>query len=119
METTSFVLGMLTITGLVGLITLVVGMVKIAKYNRKVNSILEQIEAMRIELHKITDEVYRDINMVEGTLQNAIRDAIAEEHRDIVSVHSEIERTKSYIDSRIDKIVATGTLKSSKQVLKG
>jgi hypothetical protein len=34
-------------------------------------------------------------------------------------IHREINQTKSYIDSRIDKVVLQGSLVGSKEIIKG
>lgn len=113
MEITSFVLGMLTIVAVIMVTAIVVGMVKISKLTRKTES-LEQLWAaiesdlrseirnMHNDTHNIITDIHRDINMVEKTIMN------------------QMEETKRYIDSRIDKVVAKGTLDSSKkQVING
>jgi hypothetical protein len=50
---------------------------------------------------------------------NQVQQIDQEHHKIEDEIHREIDQTKSYIDSRIDKVVAQGTLKSSKQLIKG
>jgi hypothetical protein len=57
--------------------------------------------------------------MVEKTIMNQVQQIDQEHHKIEDAIHREIDQTKSYIDSRIDKVVATGTLKSSKEIIKG
>jgi len=52
-------------------------------------------------LRHIIEDTNRDITIVEKTIMN------------------QIDETKRYIDSRVDKVVAKGTLDGSKQVIKG
>ena len=47
-------------------------------------------------------------------------DEVEEIHKHEEQIHREIDQVKSYTDSRIDKVVSSGTLKSSKrQILNG
>ena len=49
-----------------------------------------------------------------------IHDEVEEIHKHEEQIHREIDQVKSYTDSRIDKVVSSGTLKSSKrQILNG
>ena len=120
MGITSFVLGMLTMIATIIVTAIVLGMVKISKLTKEQNSLHQLCAAIESDLRKEIDHIYRamqsdnqdlwrqfettgrDVTMVEKTLMN------------------QIEETKRYIDSRIDKVVAKGTLESSKkQVING
>jgi len=63
-------------------------------------------------IRRIIEDTNRDINLVERTIMQRI-------DKDEEEIHREINQTKSYIDSRIDKVVASGTLKNGKQQLNG
>jgi hypothetical protein len=137
MEITSFVLGMLTIVAVLIVTAIVVGMVKIVKLEKQ-NELLKQLCAavesdLRHEItnvydnmsredegiRRIIEDTNRDITMVERTIMQRI-DKVDEEHnKHEDAIHREIDQTKSYIDSRIDKVVVKGTLDGSKQVIKG
>jgi hypothetical protein len=137
MEITSFVLGMLTIVAVIILTVIVVGMVKIVRLEKQ-NELLKQLCAavesdLRHEItnvydnmsredegiRRIIEDTNRDITMVERTIMQRI-DKVDEEHnKHEDAIHREIDQTKSYIDSRIDKVVVKGTLDGSKQVIKG
>jgi len=130
MEITSFVLGMLTIVAVIMLTVIVVGIVKIVRLEKQ-NELLKQLCAaiesdLRQEINNTNDSVWRqfestgrDITMVERTIMQRI-DKVDEEHnKHEDAIHREIDQTKSYIDSRIDKVVVKGTLDGSKQVIKG
>jgi len=115
MEITSFVLGMLTMVATLIVTAIVLGMVKISKLTKEQDSLHQLCAAIEGDLRKEIDHIYRamqsdnqdlwrqfetagkDITMVEKTLMN------------------QIEETKRYIDSRIDKVAAKGT----KQVING
>jgi len=101
-----------------------------------------EMDGRDTNLRHIIEGINRDITMVEKTIMNRI-DKVNEEHdkqkeeiyrsinNEVGNIHqheneiyrviqSEIEDTKRYIDSRIDKVVAKGTLEGSKkQVING
>jgi predicted Holliday junction resolvase-like endonuclease len=112
MEITSFVLGMLTIVAVLIVTAIVVGMVKINQLKNKTENLTQLCAAiesdLRQEINHTNDSVWRqfestgrDITMVERTIMN------------------QIDETRRYTDSRIDKVVAKGTIEGSKQVIKG
>jgi hypothetical protein len=130
MEITSFVLGMLTIVAGIILTAIVVGMVKINRLINQVESLQQLSAAIERDLRheivnvyndmsredesirRIIEDTNRDINLVEKTIMQRI-------DKDEEEIHREIDQTKSYIDSRIDKVVMSGSMKSSKQQLNG
>jgi len=130
MEITSFVLGMLTIVAVLIVTAIVVGMVKINQLKNKTENLTQLCAAiesdLRQEINNTNDSIWRqfestgrDITMVERTIMQRI-DKVDEEHnKHEDAIHREIDQTKSYIDSRIDKVVVKGTLDGSKQVIKG
>lgn len=126
METMAYVLGMLTITLVAMISTIVVGIVKIVKLqkqfkesnvhfetciqnihrteNENVDNLYRIIDETRESLHRRISEVNgetwrqfeltgKDITMVEQTLMNQINQAE--------------QRSTSYVDSRIDKLIDT------------
>lgn len=130
METqTAFVLGMLTITLVAIISVIVVGIVKIIKLQKLVKESnmyfqtciqnIHQTERENVDnLHRRMDEshsetwreferVGRDVTMVEQTLMNQINQAE--------------QRSTSYMDSRIDKLIDTyfGMMAVKKEVIKG
>ena len=146
MEITSFVLGMLSIVAVAIVAVIVVGMVKINQLTRKTESLTQLCAAiesdLRRELENTNREVWkqfentgRDVTMVEKTIMQRIDKEIEDAHRHInheveeiqkheheleTVLHRDIDETRRYIDSRIDKVVSSGTLESSKrQILKG
>ena len=117
-EITSFVLGMLTVGVTLMLITLVAGIVKINKLEKQNNHNEKQFEQVYDnmsrydnELRQLLDSTNRDINMVEKTIMNQIEIIDREHHKIEDEIHREINQVRSYTDSRIDKVVASGMLK--------
>jgi hypothetical protein len=131
MEITSFVLGMLTIVAVIILTVIVVSLVKINFLTRK-TELLQQLYAtiesdLRQELENANREVWkqfeaadRDVTIVERTIMNQIESINREHLKHEEDLHREIDETKRYIDSRIDKVVLSGTIKEPKrQILNG
>ena len=135
MEITSFVLGMLTIVAVIILTVIVVGLVKINLLTKKIE-LLQQLCAaiesdLRREQENTNREVWkqfeatgRDITMVEKTIMQRINNEVDSIHRhehELETVlHRDIDETRRYIDSRIDKVVSSGVLKEPKrQILNG
>jgi uncharacterized membrane-anchored protein YhcB (DUF1043 family) len=131
MEITPFVLGMLTIVAVIILTVIVVGLVKINFLTRKIESLQQLCAAiendLRQELENTNREVWkqfetagRDVTIVERTIMNQIESIDREHLKHEEDLHREIDETKRYIDSRIDKVVSSGTIKEPKrQILKG
>ena len=126
-EITSFVLGMLTVGVTLMLITLVAGIVKINKLEKQNNHNEKQFEQVYDnmsrydnELRQLLDSTNRDINMVEKTIMNQIEIIDREHHKIEDEIHREINQVRSYTDSRIDKVVASGMLKEPiRQIING
>ena len=124
-EITSYVLGMLTIAAILLLIALVIGMVKINKLEKQtitikkmIDEVYQSIDHERRHTEELLQSTHRDINMVEQTIMNQVRHVDDFHHRKEDEIEKEIIQTKSYIDSRIDKVVLQGTLPSRKQLIK-
>ena len=124
-EITSYVLGMLTIAAILLLIALVLGMVKIIKLEKQtitikkmIDEVYQSIDHERRHTEELLQSTHRDINMVEQTIMNQVRHVDDFHHRKEDEIEKEIIQTKSYIDSRIDKVVLQGTLPSRKRLIK-
>jgi uncharacterized protein YoxC len=124
-EITSYVLGMLTISAILLLIALVIGMVKIIKLEKQIikikkmiDEVYQSIDHERRHTEELLQSTRRDINMVEQTIMNQVRHVDDLHHRKEDEIEREITQTKSYIDSRIDKVVLQGTLPSRKPLIK-
>ena len=124
-EITSYVLGMLTIAAILLLIALVLGIVKINKLEKQtitikklIDEVYQSIDHERRHTEELLQSTHRDINMVEQTIMNQVRHVDDFHHRKEDEIEKEIIQTKSYIDSRIVKVVLQGTLPSRKQLIK-
>ena len=124
-EITSYVLGMLTIAAILLLIALVLGMVKINKLEKQtitiekmIDEISQSIDHERRHIQQLLESTHRDINMIEQTIMNQVRHVDDFHHRKEDDLEKEIIQTKSYIDSRIDKVVLHGTLPSRRPLIK-
>jgi F0F1-type ATP synthase membrane subunit b/b' len=127
METTYFVLGMLTIAATILLTAVVVGLVKINKltkqqetinteYHRDIEDLHRYIHEMRTDLHRMIEQ---EVELTRKQTEHEIQSI----HRHEDDIHRElcreIEETKKYVDSRIDKTILSGSFKGSKQVING
>jgi len=137
METQSFVLGVLATYGLTMTAFVIKGMVKISRLVKQQKSLEDFISNTRLEMdsreneiRRILSETNREITMVERTIMQRIDKEIDEAHRhiheEVQVIHKhedEIEKELnkkisdafSYTDSRIDKVVLSGSLKSVKK----
>ena len=110
----SMALGALTIIVMGVAIISIIGLLKAVKVSA---------ELMQVK-QRLTDderELSREINMVESVLHNGIRNDIDRINRQIEEAHRHADEVHHYVDHRVDKLEAklTGSLKSSKEVLKG
>jgi len=124
-EITSYVLGMLTIAAILLLIALVLGVVKIKKLEKQtitikkmIDEVYQSIDHERRHTEQLLQSTHRDINMVEQTLMNQVRHVDENHHKIEDQIHREIDQTKSYIDSRIDKVVLQGSIIGKKEIVK-
>jgi predicted nucleic acid-binding Zn-ribbon protein len=137
METQSFVLGVLATYGVTMTAFVITGMVKISRLVKQQKSLEDFISNTRLEMdsreneiRRIISETNREITMVERTIMQRIDKEIDEAHRhiheEVQVIHKhedEIEKELnrkisdafSYTDSRIDKVVLSGSLKSVKK----
>ena len=139
METQSFVLGVLATYGLTMTAFVITGMVKISRLVKQQKSLENFISNTRLEMdsreneiRRILSETNREITMVEKTIMQRIDKEIDEAHRHIheevqvihkheddieKELNRKISDAFSYTDSRIDKVVLSGSLKSVKKTL--
>jgi uncharacterized membrane protein YhiD involved in acid resistance len=139
METQSFVLGVLATYGVTMTSFVITGMVKISRLVKQQKSLEDNISNTRLEMdlreneiRRILSETNREITMVEKTIMQRIDKEIDEAHRHIheevqvihkheddieKELNRKISDAFSYTDSRIDKVVLSGSLKSVKKTL--
>jgi predicted PurR-regulated permease PerM len=94
METLSFTLGVLSVVAVIFVATIVLGIVRVVKQQKQINSISSEIERVWQNQSRMSDELHQRIS----------------QHQDY-SIR-QIDETRSYIDSRIDKLTSKQLLKS-------
>jgi len=126
METTYFVLGMLSIVGAIAIATIVWGVVKISKLLKAIKQYEEWISNndrnMYENIHRLRDDLDRRMDGMERHANDHITDL----QRDVVArindqITDAVTQSTSYTDKRIDKLIDTYfDIKSAKkQVIKG
>jgi len=137
METQSFVLGMLVTYGVTMTSFVITGMVKISRLVKQQKSLEDYISNVRLEMdskdneiRRILTETNREITMVERTIMQRIDNVEEGSHRhineEVQNIHKhenaieqelnrKISDAFSYTDSRIDKVVLSGSMKSTKR----
>jgi len=98
METLSFTLGVLSVVAVIFVAVIVLGIVRVVKQQKQINSLQSELERVWQNQSRMSDELHQRIS----------------QHQDY-SIR-QIDETRSYIDSRIDKL--SGTL-GAKQLIKG
>jgi predicted PurR-regulated permease PerM len=97
METLSFTLGVLSVIIVAFVAVLVWGIVKVVKQQKQINSFEKEIETL-----------HRYINESSGNMHNRLNEMERNAYQAMQSQDQEtIQQCKSYIDSRIDKLVDT------------
>ena len=134
MEITSFVLGMLSIVAVAIVAVIVVGMLKINKLEKSNENLQQLCVAIESDLRRLITDTNRELTMVERTIMQRIDKEVEETHRHINNevgeiqrheheletvLHRDIDETRRYIDSRIDKVVVAGSLTSAKRQING
>ena len=139
METTAYVLGMLTITLIAMISVIVVGIVKIIKLQKQVKQSDVYFEKCIQNIHQTErenlDHIHRRVDDMQINLQRVISDSNSETWRQFESAGKDVtmveqtlmnqinqaeQRSTSYIDSRIDKLVDTYfEVMGSKKMIKG
>ena len=95
MEIVSFTFGVLSVIAVVFAAVIILSIVKVLKQQNQIKDLQEEV-----------NRIYQFVNSGDGDLYRRIEN-------DLTNVHRQIDETRSYIDSRIDKLTA------SKQVIKG
>lgn len=131
METTYFVLGMLSMIAVTFITTVIMGLLKINKQQKTIDELIERVKGLHLDHSQQFDNVYRNIDQTSNEMHRVMRDR----ENDLSNRFSDIERrldhtesemyrqindqvtdavlqSKSYTDSRIDKT-------TTKQVIKG
>ena len=94
METLSFTLGILSVVAVILVATIVLGIVRVVKQQKQINSINSEIERVWQNQSRMSDEIHQRISSYQESMIRSI------------------DETRSYIDSRIDKLTSKQLLKS-------
>lgn len=130
METTMyFIFGMLTIIAIAFAVVIIVGIVKINRQQKTVEELNERIKGLHLDHSKQFDNVYTNIDQTQNELFRQLNDrgnttAMNAEsmYRDVRDqITDAVTVSKSYTDSRIDKLIDTYFEVESvkKQIIKG
>lgn len=131
METTYFVLGMLSMIAVTFVTTIIMGLLKINKQQKTIDELIERVKGLHLDHSQQFDNVYRNIDQTSNEMHRVMRDREndlnnrfsnmerkldfneSEMYRQINDqVTDAVTQSKSYTDSRIDKT-------TTKQVIKG
>jgi uncharacterized membrane-anchored protein YhcB (DUF1043 family) len=97
MDLMSFTFGILAMIGLLFIVTIIVGFVKVGKHERK----LKDLEVLSEECFKRLNETCSEINNELVNQTNRVEDLLMKE---IERIDRDVQEARSYTDSRIDKI---------------
>jgi predicted PurR-regulated permease PerM len=123
METTYFVLGVLTVVAVIvaGLITW--GMVKISKQQTEIGNLKEDIQGLVRTISQEIEDTTRRIDYERQNIQSGVREHNDRLERQITDIWrgmtDSISESNSYTDKRIDKLIDTYDIKKEKDLLKG
>lgn len=122
METTYFVLGMLSIIGAIVLATIVWGVVKITKLLKRIKDHEEWIARndrnVWENVHRLREDLERRMDSMDNHAHQYVTDLQREmDYKINDQITDSVTATKSYTDSRIDKLIDTYFDKKSKKEL--
>jgi predicted PurR-regulated permease PerM len=128
METTYFVLGMLSVVALIFIGVIAWGMVKISKQQTEIGSLQENIQGLVRTISQEIEDTTRRIDSERRYIQSEVRehnDRLERQFTDIwrgidTRIMDSISESNSYTDKRIDKMIDTYfEVKKNKDLLKG
>ena len=128
METTYFVLGMLSVVALIFIGVITWGMFKISKQQTEIGSLKEDIQVLMRTISQEIEYTTRRIDSERQYIQSEVRennDRLERQLTDIwrgmdTRITDSIKESNSYTDKRIDKLIDTYfDIKKNKDLLKG
>ena len=128
METTYFVLGMLSVVALIFIGVIAWGMFKISKQQTEIGSLQENIQGLVRTISQEIEDTTRRIDSERRYIQSEVRehnDRLERQFTDIwrgidTRIMDSISESNSYTDKRIDKMIDTYfEVKKNKDLLKG
>jgi len=120
MEIMSFTLGVLSIIIVAFVAVLVWGIVKVVKQQKQIRNLQEDVERNLNEMYRINSDINNYISTRTLDMERNIYDSIRDLNREIdVKLKEVSESSKSYTDSRIDKLISSNGSRKQVQVIKG
>tara|TARA_R110000868_G_scaffold40435_1_gene139447 strand:+ start:1018 stop:1389 length:372 start_codon:yes stop_codon:yes gene_type:complete len=123
METTYFVLGMLSVVALIFIGVIAWGMFKISKQQTEIGNLKEDIQGLVRTISREIEDTTRRIDSERQYIQSGVREHNDRLEREITniwrSMTDSISESNSYTDKRIDKLIDTYDIKKDKDLLKG
>jgi predicted PurR-regulated permease PerM len=123
METTYFVLGILSVVALIFIGVIAWGMVKISKQQTEIGNLKEDIQGLVRTISQEIEDTTRRIDYERQNIQLEFRgynDRLEKQITDIWrGMTDSISESNSYTDKRIDKLIDTYDIKKEKDLLKG
>ena len=128
METTYFVLGMLSVVALIFIGVIAWGMVKISKQQTEIGNLKEDIQVLMRTISQEIEYTTRRIDSERQYIQSEVRennDRLERQLTDIwrgidTRIMDSVNESNSYTDKRIDKMIDTYfEVKKNKDLLKG
>lgn len=128
METTYFVLGMLSVVALIFIGVIAWGMFKISKQQKEIGNLKEDIQGLVRTISQEIEDTTRRIDSERRYIQSEVRehnDRLERQFTDIwrgidTRIMDSVNESNSYTDKRIDKMIDTYfEVKKNKDLLKG
>ena len=124
METTYFVLGVLSVVALIFIGVITWGMFKISKQQTEIGNLKEDIQQLVRRISQEIDDTTRRIDSERQYIQSGVREHNDRLERQITDIWrgmtNSISESNSYTDKRIDKMIDTYfDVKKNKDLLKG
>jgi len=91
MEITSFALGILTMVGIMLIVSVVVGLVGVYRLNGSLKSTINELQTINEHTHRRIDD---EVNNIRSDM-----------HQNILTLDQQIKDLTSYTDSRLDKLI--------------
>jgi len=128
METTYFVLGVLSVVALIGIGVIAWGVFKISKQQIQIKNLQEDIQGLLRTISNESEYTSRRIDNERQNIHSDLREYNNRMESQVSDIWRQIESTKkdtisesnSYVDKRIDKLIdAYFDIKKNKDLLKG
>ena len=123
METTYFVLGVLSVVALIFIGVIAWGMFKISKQQTEIGNLKEDTQQLLRTISQEIEYTTRRIDSERQYIQSEVREHNDRLERQITDIwramKDSISESNSYTDKRIDKLIDTYDIKKEKDLLKG